>query len=214
MKKILILLTVLVLSACSSLSQEENNSDTENNKDNQNQTSNTTTDSDCPLLDDKKYPDWNCYEVTDGYTVLHPKDWLTSGQGDTGVFMIGSITANVFYNSPEHMTPEDKELFQKGDVGLFIEERYKNLCGQTDACPKLIDKTASSMAGQEVTLYHYQTAGLAADNATGHLDEYIMGLFEDNYYYLQLLIPSTVSQEEADKRLQEFSEVAKTVSIE
>lgn len=204
----------LLLSACSPQNDEQNNVHLTDGAEQAAQSQNSNTSLKCRAIDEKEYPQWKCYEVTGAYTVLYPTNWSTSGQGDAGVFAVGDIQAIIDYYPLDSMSAQNNQTLQKGGIDSFIEERYRNFCGQTETCPKLIEKTFASMAGKDVTLHHYQMSGSNTDPRGAGYDQYTMGFISNDRYFLMILsIPLTTSRDESEQRKQEFLKMADSLVV-
>lgn len=170
----------------------------------------------CLAYDAGKHAAWSCYQVPGAYQLLYPNDWLTSGFGDAGVFVVGDVETYVNYSKFEFMPADTVETIQEEGVDSHVMKKHDALCGQTEACPTLVGTTKIFLGEEEVTLFQFRTEGLGYDQPNeGYIDDYTAATASDDAYYeMRLIIPSTVSETLRAQRLAEFTEMARTFRIE
>lgn len=172
---------------------------------------------DCTVPMGPDYPVWKCYEIPGAYKVSYPEHWTVLADEGPGVFSAGEGDANfsVTYSRTEFMPPEDVAYLISGGADRRITMHAKNLCEQTDVCPKFVGKSTGTIEEEKVTIFQYSMNATAIGHPELTQKQYIMGIARNNtYYQLLLLLPSTMSRDLQAQRVTEFMQMGRSFVIE
>jgi|GEM_PF-4173245 len=102
---------------------------------------------------------WWCYTQSE-FSVLLPSDYSGIGVGEAGSF-ISSDSKKFIYSS--NFRFDSKPLLQQGKLKEFVELGIKNLCSETEGCPKLISAEYVTLGENRFLKYEEEHQGGTID---------------------------------------------------